>query len=100
MLKVDGVPADIEVMSSSETQVIAVLLQQLESEERALSRRRQKLHARMATFDDTSGGWEREEQELSRKRRELHRQIDALLNRHRIGNLAAVPERSPADVAG
>ena len=66
-------------MASSEREVIAALLQQLESEERALSRRRQKLHARIATFTDTSGNWEREEREISAKRRALHRQIDQLL---------------------
>ena len=65
-------------MAHSEREVIAVLLQQLESEERALSRRRQKLHARIATFPDTTGSWAQEEREISDKRRALHRQIDAL----------------------
>ena len=54
------------------------MLQQLESEERGLSRRRQKLHARIATFPDTTGSWEQEEREISDRRREIHRQIDAL----------------------
>src|SRR5918992_164248 len=52
-------------MARSEREVIAALLQQLESEERALSRRRQKLHARIATFTDTTGSWEREEREIA-----------------------------------
>ena len=65
-------------MFNSERQVIEMLLQQLESEERAISRRRQKLHARLATFPDTTGSWEQEEREISNRRRELHRQIDAL----------------------
>ena len=65
-------------MVSPERQVIEHLLQQLESEERTLSRRRQKLHARIATFPDTTGGWQQEEREISDLRRELHRQIDAL----------------------
>ena len=68
-------------VARSEREVIAALLQQLESEERALSRRRQKLHARIATFTDTTGSWEREEREISAKRRALHRQIDQLLER-------------------
>jgi cell division protein FtsB len=58
--------------------VITGLLQQLESEEQALSRRRRMLHARIATFPDTTGSWAKEERELSTRRRELHRQIDAL----------------------
>jgi hypothetical protein len=66
-------------VARSEREVIAALLQQLESEERTLSRRRQKLHARIATFTDTTGSWAREEREISAKRRALHRQIDALL---------------------
>lgn len=65
-------------MVSPERQVIELLLQQLESEERALSRRRQKLHARIATFPDTTGSWQQEERETSDRRREIHRQIDAL----------------------
>jgi hypothetical protein len=68
-------------MESSETDVIRALLHQLESEERALSRRRQKLHARIATFTDTNGSRAEEELELSKKRRALHRQIDQLLDR-------------------
>jgi hypothetical protein len=67
-------------MQASETDVIRALLQQLEYEERALSRRRQKLHARIATFTDTTGSWTEEERKISRKRRELHRQIDQLLD--------------------
>jgi hypothetical protein len=67
-------------MGASERQIIAELLQQLEAEERALSRRRHKLHARIATFTDTTGSWELEEREISKKRRALHRQIDALLD--------------------
>jgi cell division septum initiation protein DivIVA len=66
-------------MQASETDVIRALLHQLESEERALSRRRQKLHARIATFTDSTGSWAAEERELSNKRRALHRQIDQLL---------------------
>ena len=46
-----------------------------------ISRRRQKLHALIATFTDTTGSWEREEREISAKRRALHRQIDQLLDR-------------------
>ncbi|MBA2385339.1 MAG: hypothetical protein H0V68_11860 [Actinobacteria bacterium] len=58
--------------------MIGELLHQLESEERAISRRRHKLHARIATFPDTTGSWAKEELELSKKRRALHRQIDQL----------------------
>ena len=77
-------------MVSPEPQVIELLLQQLESEERALSRRRQKLHARLATFPDTTGSWQQEEREISDRRRELHRQIDAL---------RAQPNPAPAPAA-
>ena len=76
--------------------MIAALLHQLESEERSLSRRRAKLHARIATFPDTTGSWEREEREISQRRRELHRQIDALK-----ADASTVPqaERTSADVS-
>ena len=67
-------------MSSTEREVIGALLAQLESEERALSARRRKLHERIAIFTDTSGLWEQQEQEISAKRRALHRQIDQLLD--------------------
>lgn len=68
-------------MAASERKVIGALLEQLEAEERAISRRRRKLHDRIAVFTDTSGSWEQQEREISKKRRELHRQIDELLDR-------------------
>ena len=82
-------------MNPSEPDVIRALLHQLESEERALSRRRQKLHARIATFTDTTGSWAEEERELSKKRRALHRQIDQLLDRADAGSRVG---RSSGDV--
>jgi hypothetical protein len=66
----------------------AVLLAQLEDEERAISRRRQKLHERIdfvraSAFGDPGAEarlvhLEAEERELSRERRELHACIDEL----------------------
>jgi len=74
--------------------VVATLLHELESEERALSSRRRRLHARIATFPDTTGSWAREEREISKRRRELHRQIDAL----RGTAPAPSPAHAPADL--
>jgi hypothetical protein len=65
----------------AQNDVIAALVQQLESEERALSRRRAKLHARIATFPDTTGSWARDEREISKRRREIHLQLDTLRGR-------------------
>lgn len=68
-------------MAASERQLIGALLEQLEAEERAISRRRRRLHDRIAIFADANGTWDEQEREISAKRRELHRQIDDLLDR-------------------
>jgi lipoprotein signal peptidase len=56
-------------------------LRRLEAEERAVSRRRAKLHDRLALFPSTDA--ERQERALSQRRRELHAEIDRLRRRAR-----------------
>jgi hypothetical protein len=64
-------------MSSDWDAEQAMLLTQLEEEERAVSRERRRLHDRIDNWGGTNELLD-QERELSHRRRELHAQIDDL----------------------
>ena len=63
-------------MSTSDSDDLDALLEQLESEERQMSALRRKLHDRLASFPNEVT--EETERAISQQRSELHVRIDAL----------------------